>query len=423
MLSLSFGREVIVPRLKSLEHFIENIGINFYEPEMPSDLANVILRKTGETEKLRALDDGDKNSKRIFETLPSWNRSARVISNLILNNCNLGGLSTEGLATKAPSANGYIAEMPSKADPIFYISIIVFGYKASDINTWLNRNGILRSRKGLRLILAYHVHDESISKKDTDLVVQGQTDTLTRFAECLPHVTSNNIMLIASDDIILNMPEAKFFDDSDFDVLVGRTYFKGRDEVYSASVTNLFEPSDDAEFNARSYWNIPSPGDNSIFYSIYRTTVFREHFARFVNVRFHALDWAWVHILLCSYKIEKSSDLVVLREKTPSHLYTSRLQKDFKLSTHSAPEEVIFRNPLTRAFKFILLSDESLGGCDIHFDIISQAWFQWFLVKQKELVLTLSPDENLRRKMFAIDYNYFIKILKESRYEEFSVYE
>ena len=416
ILGLSFGKKVIVPRLPALEKFLRSRGLLYYDPSASTGLLST-LSSLASIENLSHFSRFNGRQQAIIDDLPSWATFAEAIVESVVR------IRAPITSARSDYMHGPSINRSVRNTTVPYLSLVVFGYKSSDIQRWLSRNRGLRNNSKLQIILAFHSRDSEVEIKDEEELFEGDVDLLTRIRQASSKVTSPNILLIASDDVILSLPSSRELEGMNNGFLTSKTYFEHDDGHYSESMTNAFAPLSDPKANIIQYWTSPMPGDNSLFYGIYNIKLFHEVFYHFDKPRFHAFDWAWVHLLLLRTIPFKSAGLTLLRAKTPSRAYTERLKSSYNYSGYAFPEEFVLSNPLCRAFKFILNNDPNFKHDEPYCNVIMGLWYRWFMVKQRELISFGCINKEFSEQMLSISSQDFFHTLKECKFDQTRVFE
>ncbi len=190
------------------------------------------------------------------------------------------------------------------------VTVIVIGLRKSEVSMWINRHTHL-DISSIELILAYHINDTELSSHIplNMTEISGPYSALERLRQCLQNVKTDYAFVAASDDQILYTPTAPA--NNRVDVLSGFTFFRFQD-CLRPSTNNYIDLSKPVDELLTQYWMIPNPGDNSLFYSVFKTKLLSTLLNEIGD--FEASDWCVVHNALQRATFERSKSFVIIRE-------------------------------------------------------------------------------------------------------------
>lgn len=262
------------------------------------------------------------------------------------------------------------------------ITIIVFGKSLKLIETWIKRHETLIAIPSIDVVAAYWRHDEISTLHSKVKYFQGCENSFERIRQVIHQVGSEYVLLCASDDEC-KIPNLNF----NKDLVIFNTYFKSKErDILTPSVNNNILVNGDFGINLWDYWTMPCPGDNSIYYSIVRTSVMKNIFEKFpINALFHGMDWAFSSLLIKNNNIERCDGFYIIREKTNPMNYTNGVKAKYNIKSLFG-DEMILLNPFGYLYKFIYLNCYD-GDADL-FKSVSSKMYQWLRVKIKEMYVS-----------------------------------
>lgn len=300
------------------------------------------------------------------------------------------------------------------------LSIVVFGFSAKSIVEWFGKHQELIARQDIDFHFAYYEGLIDSNLKPLNLFLyKGEENNFERIRKVINSIESEFVLLAASDDQILQLPELE--DDTNVDMIVGNTFFSTQGKSFlSASNTNNFKFYDSKKLNLLSYWSKPCPGDNSIYYSIVRLSILKKVFSIYpVNLAFHASDWAFVHFHLALSRIKKDASFVQVRDTTASHKYTQGIIKKYPNFNLNSTRNLVLQNPIGYCLKYIYENDLKFSD-ELNHEIF-EGMFVWINLKLDELIkqgISVCSTSRSELTLFA-----FADILINSSLDEFSQYE
>jgi hypothetical protein len=256
------------------------------------------------------------------------------------------------------------------------LSIICFGYRASEISAWIYRHGDILERVA-SVCGFYHLEDvcDLGSLNYSHLTLKsGHLCPLERIKSSEGMIHTDFVLLCAADDTILELP--RYFDS--LDIGIGMYHFRSEKEFYP-SFSNALEFSSNSLTNFNKYWTFPSPGDNSIFYSIFRKGIFFETLLSLEA--FEAWDWVFLSkVLLRGEKVVRLPSLRINRSVTPVSSYTRKVLESFK-SVRLDPRGWRMHNPILYALKQVSECVSSPLA-----DNVLECWSRYLEIKFNEMV-------------------------------------
>jgi hypothetical protein len=256
------------------------------------------------------------------------------------------------------------------------LTILVFGLKKSDIQGWIKRHYYI-DFSNLCVIFAYHVDDipvTDLSQRPATIVV-GPYSVWERVRLSLNQVSTDYVILAASDDQILTLPTESF--DNDITAVAGNVFFCIQNVLLPSTTNSIDLRLVDTEL-IKSYWSYPNPGDNSLFYSIFQVKLLRNIIDGLDE--FEASDWYVVHSALLAARFERSSSFVLVRQPPPRENHYTRSFLNKLKNIEPTPLNWWLHNPILYALKKIAAETPNT--------IIKEVepyWARWLSVKYSEL--------------------------------------
>ncbi|WP_349573391.1 glycosyltransferase [Azotobacter salinestris] len=380
LLSYTFSIPVIIPDFASMTEFTgEERGSVSYQNNNVNSLKKAILKccemPFGEKKELK------KQASSVL-TEYRWQNFSHVAHKIIseLND-------PKNPLTYEPEKTDSMGENLHHA---LSLTILVFGKDVQDIKKWVEKHKETWPRKH-RLVFAFCQGNKSslelaIPENMSATISESQDEDLVRrITKSLEKIESDFVLLCAADDELLKVPETinQTSTQSLPDVVgySGAITFRYSDGNLKAAQTNELDLSaSDQSERLANYWTPPFPADNSIFYSIFKTSYLIDAFNRMGSSSYEAWDWVCMSAILNIGRIEKC-DLMILREKTPSLHYT----KSYIEKNKGKP----LKNPLSKAshrLKKILPTAQ--------YQAISPGLTQWLEIKKREVDFLLEKTQH-----------------------------
>lgn len=372
LLSYTFSTPVIIPEFESMTEFVgEGRGSISYRPNNVGSLRKAISKccKLSASEKVLL----NKQASSVLAEY-RWTNFSNVAYEIIFES----GSSNKSKSLFKNSVKEKMAFLQKTARSL---TLLVFGKGVSDIERWIERHKESQVCK-YQIIFAFWQGnnfslESAIPANFSGTVSEFQDENLIiRLAKTLENITSPFVLLCAADDEVLTIPD--FFDQDDIgfspDVVgySGKVIFRYPDGALWPAQTNEIDLSmGDQLGRLVNYWTFPFPADNSIFYSIFKTSSLVDAIKSVGDSAYEAWDWVCVTSILRQGRFEKS-DLMIVRDKTPSLNYTKSY-----IDRHGGHA---LKNPLFDALERLkeILSDEQYQA--IYPEVV-----KWLAVKSNEV--------------------------------------
>jgi hypothetical protein len=256
------------------------------------------------------------------------------------------------------------------------LSVICYGYRASEVKDWIARNSDVVNGV-VKVFGLYHLEDvtgRQIQECDSVTLKLGHACPLERIKAIEALILTDYVLLCAADDTISALPPVL----NDFDVGVGIYYFQSEQEFHP-SISNILDFSRNNLDNFNKYWTFPGPGDNSVFYSIYKKGIFFETLG--VLGYFEAWDWVFVSkVILKAEKVVRLANFKIMRSVTPTLNYTRRVLDEYKTAGLD-PNDWRMQNPILFALKLV---SESI--CSPLTEHVLECWSKYLEIKFHEMI-------------------------------------
>lgn len=264
------------------------------------------------------------------------------------------------------------------------LTLLLFGERLSELVSWLYNHRKLINEEKVQVVGLYYIKDSGVKILGNRVrVYQGARRPFDRMIEHAKTIKTNLILPIASDDIILSLPDLKNYSSRE-SVLTGKIFFVEKN-FYKPSVFNSFVYDRPEKEIVRNFWQFPYPGDNSILYSIFDKHIFFDLLYILKKYgEFHGSDWVFTHLLFERSAIRKCDGLLILREKTPSINYTKRaIRYGLRVLSIKNRENVLRLNPV-----FFLLKVIKLESVDPRFvKSLKKEMKHWVAIKYMEMLV------------------------------------
>lgn len=258
------------------------------------------------------------------------------------------------------------------------LTLIVFGFRKSEIHAWLHRHHHL-GLEAVRLVCAYHLDDVASDPVAEAIctMFQGLHCGFARIQQCFSFVDTPHVLLAAGDDQILSIPPDVVERLPSSVAVAGNVFFQADSHARPSSNNSILFNGSPLEVLQR-YWSLPNPGDNCLFYSIFPTDRFKEIFATAGG--YEGSDYYVVHRFLLACTFSRNPSFVIVRQPPPlTNHYTRRFLDRLshaRLNKKAWP----FHNPLLRAFRNIY---EATPAHMV--SLLQPCWATWLLLKYDEM--------------------------------------
>lgn len=268
------------------------------------------------------------------------------------------------------------------------------------------------------LLLCGDFHNQKIPNLHSKIRIIYGTTFFEKNLKGLRSAQYDNILRIADDDYIVAFDENCISSiNEDVIGVVPQTFFSTLDNwlnrlsdqnlrAANSSLAITDHPS--ADVRIVNYLTPPLPGDNSLFWGIYKKNALiesYEKFAFFYSRHFVASDWAFMANILAKGKIAKASNWRVIRHMTP--FATTLSEKSSTLLSSQNELRILEAMPLLPSLVFIrdmIMNDPTK---------IWRSLVEWNLVRYSQLAKTKNFDEHT-----ALDSLSIINIFQNSKWIE-----
>lgn len=274
-------------------------------------------------------------------------------------------------------------------------NIVVLSRSWVEYRAWASRHVVLAEIKDRFRLIALIEEPSSnaeVSGLRADILISGK-DAIGRIM-ALPSVVDPEdlILIAASDDKILSIGfPADNYDKGAVSGFQPKCYFDAEMKPALSNIATYDNLVDDPGGRIRQYFSYPLPGDNSLYYGLFKFKPWYESFLWSIEQiggiekinSFHAFDWLWMSRLVYSGLIARPSDhFQIQRFKTPWKHYHSE--------TDYENNDFVEGNPIWPLIRVLLRAYPDVG--------LREPLFKWFEHKtQERLILTggKKPDDLL----------------------------
>ena len=174
----------------------------------------------------------------------------------------------------------------------------------------------------------------------------------------------DNILRIADDDYITQFNSGCLIHlKNDYVGVVGNVSFSSlntwnerrRDEnLRNATSNNIIMDAEDGDERLKSFFSTPFPGDNSVYYGIYKKSVLLKCWEGFEYVHddyYVATDWVYMAQILSQGKVARCNEWNIIRHMT--HFSKTLSEKIRKIGYNSKQSDILEVMPFLPALSFV----------------------------------------------------------------------
>lgn len=259
--------------------------------------------------------------------------------------------------------------------------VLVFARLRSEFDGWASRHGTLLSKRidfSVVALIEEQLSESEVAGLRSDLCVSGES--YVNRIRCLSsflHVNDYVVVCAADDQLVCFDPYAN--DGLTLHAVWQPTCFFGSKAQPALSNVIFSQPEQRVGANARitRFFQFPFPGDNSIYYGMFKFEVWWEAFSWSASAaggfekveNFHAFDWLWMsRVVYLAQPCSPSPGFVIRRGENSFEKYHDRssyIERDF-----------VRGNPLMPLIR--VLTREYPGSN------LSPHLFLWFVAKVRE---------------------------------------